>query len=54
MCGLDEANNSVIYFNSINMIVKQLHELNDTENSTMGHFIFRWNQSLKPWFETRP
>ena len=18
----------------------------------MGHFIFRWNQSLKPWFET--
>ena len=20
---------------------------------TMGHFIFRWNQSLKPWFETK-
>jgi len=19
---------------------------------TLGHFIFRWNQSLKPWFET--
>ena len=20
---------------------------------TLGHFIFRWNQSLKPWFETK-
>jgi len=22
--------------------------------ATLGHFIFRWNQSLKPSFETRP
>ena len=27
--------------------------MNATAVKTMGHFIFRWNQSLRPWSETK-
>ena len=28
-------------------------KVNNLLSTTLGHFIFRWNQILKPWFETK-
>ena len=37
----------------ISFAVKVVKPCNSVPEVIMGHFIFRWNQSLKPWFETR-